>query len=182
MAKVQVLSLSNKHRAILEHMVANPAQKLGEIAATFDVSPSWLSVLIHSDAFQEELAKKRGEVFHPAMVSLQERLTGMAHLVLDKLGEEIDNGKLTGGQLIETSTSVLDRLGYGPDRPAGGGPTQNNYFIGAVPANVVHEARANFGRRQQEEVEDAEIVDDETDRAIQPKLAAGGDSAEGGTD
>lgn len=182
MSKVQVLSLSHKHREILNYMVANPTEKLGDVAARHNVSQSWLSVLVHSDAFREALRKKQDEVFHPAMLTLQERLTGMAHLTLDKLGEEIDNGKLTAPQLLETSTSVLDRLGYGTKAAApNGAPTQNNYFFEA-PVNAVQRARQTFGQRvhQSEPIEDVETVD-EKDRAIQPQLPSSGGNTESGT-
>ena len=178
MSKVQVLRLSNKHEAILEHMVANPKQKLSEVAAEFDVTPAWLSVLIHSDTFQEALRKKRDEVFHPAQISLQEKLTGMAHLALDKLGEEIDNGKVSPALLLETSNGVLDRLGYGT-KPAGGG-SQTNIFMGAVSSGALHDARAAFGQRAKRvDEQEEEAIDAETDRTIPAQLPPSGNSSEG---
>lgn len=161
MSKVQVMRLSNRHEAILEFMVANPTVRLGDVAAEFDVTQAWLSCIVHSDAFQEALRKKRDEVFLPAALTLQEKLTGMAHLVLDKLGEEIDNGKVSAPLLLETGNSVLDRLGYGTKAPGGGPAAQTNVFYG-VPANVMHEARETFGRR---------IPDAESASAIQPDAA-----------
>lgn len=175
MSKVQVLRLSNRHEAILEYMIANPTRKLGEVAAEFDVTPAWLSVLIHSDTFQEQLRKKRDEVFHPAALTLQERLTGMAHLALDKLGEEIDNGKVSPALLLETSNSVLDRLGYGT-KPAGNGGGNTNVFFGAIPSTVLHDARQTFGQRVDEKQEE-EIIDAEDDRNIPPQLPSSGDSS-----
>ncbi len=180
MSKVQVLRLSEKHQQILQHMIANPNDKLGNVAATFDVSQSWLSVLIHSDTFQEQLRKKHDEVFHPAQLSLQERLTGMAHLALDKLGEEIDNGKVSAPVLLETTNSVLDRLGYG-SKPAGGmpgAPVQNNYYLGSVPSNVLHEARETFGGRARR-VDEEEAINVEADRTLPEKLETGGGSSQG---
>jgi hypothetical protein len=180
MSKVQVMRLSNRHEAILEYMVANPTVKLSEVAATFDVTQAWLSVLIHSDAFQEALRKKRDEVFHPAAMTLQEKLTGMAHLALDKLGEEIDNGKVSPALLLETGNSVLDRLGYGT-KAAGGGGNQTNVFLGSVPAGVLQDARQTFGQKAQrvDEQREEEVVDAETDRTLPAKLEARRDSSEG---
>jgi hypothetical protein len=148
MAKVQVLRLSEKHQQIIHWMIANPTEQLGDVAARFNVSQSWLSVLIHSDTFQESLRKKSDETFHPAQLSLQEKLTGLAHLALDKLGESIDNGQVSPGLLLETSSGALDRLGYGTKPNAGPlGPTQNNFFLGSVPSSVLQDARETFGRK-----------------------------------
>lgn len=198
MAEVQIYRLSNKHNAILEHMIANPTMKLGEVAAIFEVTPAWLSVIVHSDAFQEELRKKRGEVFIPAMLTLQEKLTGMAHLTLDKLGEALDNGKLSPMETLEVSSQTLDRLGYGtkPAQAAGGTTVIVN---GAVPTDVLQQARASFGRTydqqhdrlesspntlnhtaaaaEESHIEDAEICD-----PAPQQQQAGGDRSLGGTE
>ena len=177
MSKVQVLRLSHRHDQILQHMIANPTEKLGDVAARFEVSQSWLSVIVHSDTFQEELRKKHAEVFHPAQLSIQERLTGMAHLALDKLGEEIDNGKVAPGLLLETADSVLDRLGYGT-KPAGGGNSQTNVFYGSLPPGVLQDARASFGQKAIR-VDEQEAVYAEEDRTLPAKLETSRHSSEG---
>lgn len=191
MSNVQVLRLSNKHQAILEYMVANPNEKLRDVAAVFDVTQPWLSTIVHSDAFQEALRKKRDEVFHPAALSLQEKLTGMAHLVLDKLADEIDNDKVSAPVLLETSNSVLDRLGYGTKSAGAGASSQTNVFFG-VPANVVSEARETFGQRREERIteerpaiqpalehKEKDNLNAETDRTIPQEFEASRTDSEG---
>lgn len=173
MGKVQVLRLSHKHQEILHYMIANPAEKLGDVALRYGVTPAWLSTLVHSDAFQEELRKKQDEVFHPAMVGVHDRLTGVAHLLIDKMEEMVENNKFTPGQVLEASDSVLDRLGYGTKgagAPAGG-VTINNYA--SVPAGAVAQARERWMTAQR--VED----EPEAPRAIEPPEVRGlGDEGE----
>lgn len=148
MAEVQIKRLSNRHEEILEFMVLNPTMKLRDVALFFEVSQPWLSVLIHSDIFQDKLRERRGDLFLPAAADLRQKMTGMAHLVLDKLGEHLEDDKVTTGQLLEVGDSVLDRLGYGTKPAAGGGPVQNNNFYNVSPG-LLSQARDNFGRRQQ---------------------------------
>lgn len=147
MAEVQIKRLSHRHHEILMYMVANPTAKLGDVAAEFGVTQPHLSIVIHSDIFQEELTKKLDGVWHPLKEGLNERLTGMAHLVLDKLENNLENDKFTPGQLIEMGDSVLDRLGYGTKSAAPQGGQQTNVYIGTVPGNVLADARETFGKR-----------------------------------
>jgi len=48
MAANQIKTISPKHDAIMDALIANPAQKLGTLAGIFGVSQAWLSVIIHS--------------------------------------------------------------------------------------------------------------------------------------
>lgn len=116
MAVNQIQSLSNKHEAILQHMLANPAQKLSEVAAAFQVSQPWLSVIIHSDAFQRQLRERQDAVFHHTVLPLRDKMQAIAHKAMDKIleapAEAMDLD--TAHNLAE---SMLDRLGFSPKQP-----------------------------------------------------------------
>ena len=134
MAATQIAKVSIKHDAILDYLITNPAQKLGEVARHFDVSQAWLSVIIHSDAFQVRLAEKNGECFSATVVPLREQLLGVAQVGVEKLGEAMEHASsITDKQFIaDTTDSILKNLGYSPKSSApapSSTNTQNNFFV-----------------------------------------------------
>ena len=68
MAKsVQIQKMSARHEAILQFMIANPTMKMSKVAAHFGVTGAWLSTIIWSDAFQNQLARRHDELFDVAV-------------------------------------------------------------------------------------------------------------------
>ena len=135
MAVNQIAKVSIKHDAILDYLLVHPAEKLGDVAAHFHVSQAWLSVIIHSDAFQAKLATKSDECFSSTVVPLREQLMGVAQVGVSKLGEVLENAStITDKQfIVDTTDSILKNLGYSPKSSApaqpAGGVTNNNLFI-----------------------------------------------------
>lgn len=134
MAVNQIAKVSIKHDAILDYLLIHPAEKLGDVAMYFKVSQAWLSVIIHSDAFQVKLAEKSGECFSTTIVPLREQLMGVAQVGVEKLGEALENASSTSDKqfIADTTDSILKNLGYSPKSSApapGGSSTTNNIFV-----------------------------------------------------
>lgn len=133
MAATQIRKVSIKHDAILDFLLVNPEMKLGLVAAHFDVSQAWLSVIIHSDAFQARLKEKGSDMFGATIVPLREKLLGVAHVGVDKLGEAMENASASSDKqfIADTTDSILKNLGYSPKSaaPIQTGNTQNNFFV-----------------------------------------------------
>lgn len=132
MAANQIKKMSIKHEAILDYLIVNPQQKLGEVAAHFNVGQAWLSVIINSDAFQEKLKSRSDECFSSTIVPLREQLLGVAQVGVEKLGEAMENASTISDKqfIADTTDSILKNLGYSPksSAPAQTGTT-NNVFI-----------------------------------------------------
>src|SRR2546421_725388 len=56
-----VRGLRYTHEAMVDMLIAEPWISQNELAARFGFSPSWISTVICSDAFQAKLAERRGE-------------------------------------------------------------------------------------------------------------------------
>lgn len=112
----EVQSLSVRHQAIMDYMLANPTVRLGEVALHFHVSQPWLSCIIHSDAFQRELREKQDVLFNGTVLPLREKMTVVAHKMLDKL-MDTDSSTLDVDTAAEVGISMLDRLGFSPKAP-----------------------------------------------------------------
>jgi len=131
----QIAKVSIRHDAILDYLLIHPAEKLGDVAKHFNVSQPWLSVIIHSDAFQAKLAEKSGECFSTTVLPLREQLMGVAQVGVEKLGEVLENASPVSDKqfIVDTTDSILKNLGYSPKSSApaqpNGGVTNNNVFI-----------------------------------------------------
>lgn len=82
--------LNYNHEACVDYIIAHPEATQNEIAARFGRSPSWLSVVMRSDAFKARLAARRAEVVDPALeATVQERFEALTVRSLEVLQEKL---------------------------------------------------------------------------------------------
>lgn len=121
------------HDAMIDLMVQDPAIRQNDLAAIFDRSPAWISLVVNSDAFQARLSERREELVDPIIrATLEERIKALATASLDKLLERV-NGPFTPTDdfLLRTADLSLKAAGYGARTPGGG--TTNVAFVVQVP-------------------------------------------------
>lgn len=144
--RYQLGKLSITHERIIEWLVANPGRgQMGKCALYFGITRSWLSTLVHSDAFQALLKERLDDEYQLTVVPLREKMVGVAHRAVDKLGEAIE-GANDVKTLADTADKLLHRLGYAPktsESPGGSqvNNTQNNFY--AVSPALLAAARDN---------------------------------------
>lgn len=161
LAMAEIKKVSVRHEAIMEYMLINPAAPLREVAQHFDVTQAWLSTIIHSDAFQAKLAEKKGDLFSATIVPLREKILGVAHMGVEKLGEAMEHASPISDKdfIADTTDNILKNLGYTPkSAPAGALPMnqQNNYYV--VDSNTLAQARARMQQGPKELESQAEGV------------------------
>ena len=112
--KYELLHLSNTHNSIADWLIANPGKgQMGKCAAVFEISRAWLSTLIHQDAFQAMLKHKQGKAFEEVVIPLHEKIAGVAHASIEKLGEIVETTQ--DERLVrEIARDTMGSLGYGP--------------------------------------------------------------------
>lgn len=122
------------HDAIIDEIIANPGITEQELGDKFGYSKVWISRLICSDAFQQRLALRKGEIIDPMLTAtVEERLRGVTmqaiQVVEDKL-EATGDPKLA----IQFLNLTVAARGYGArgGQPA---PIQNNFVV-ALPARA----------------------------------------------
>jgi hypothetical protein len=149
MAEIQRITV--RHEAIMDYLLANPTQKLGDVARHFNMTQGWLSQVIHSDAFQALLSEKQNIIFHESVLPLREKMMNVAHLALDRLSETLPMETETR-TLSQVAESVLDRLGFSPKNPGQGNVTEVNLSVSVVRSEV-EEARQFYGTRNANKAE-----------------------------
>ena len=143
---VQIQRVSVRHDAIMNFLLVNPTVPLGIVAKEFGVTQAWLSTIIHSDAFQAQLSRKKNEMFGTHVLPLGEKLLGLAHVAVEKMGQHLERTD-DPDYVVGVATAVLDRIGYSPKaQPAAAvNVQQNNYY--QVDKATLEEARSAIGRR-----------------------------------
>lgn len=139
-----VQKVSFKHEAIIDYILANPNAKLREVALHFDVTPPWLSCVIHSDCFRQHIAARRDEISSPVLIELHERLASVAHLALDRLNDKIPVLESVK-DLKEVADMALDNLGYGTKGVGSLHLHAHQHVSQPVDHNLVREARKLIG-------------------------------------
>ena len=140
--------MSHKHEDILNYLLLHPTQKMGEVAAHFGVTFPWLSTIVHSHAFQDQLKRRQDEVFNSAVLApIEDKLGAAAQVTLDAYLEKVPT--LTADQLISAQDKLLNKLGYGSNGNSHG-PVTNNTQINftQVDGDVLKEARNRIGTSQ----------------------------------
>lgn len=113
-SRVLVRGLSYSHKAMIDHLIAEPWISNNELAARFGRTPSWISTIRASDAFQTQLATRVGEVVDPALrQTVEDRMRGVMLRSVEVLEENL-NLPHPPPELALRSLAVTSKaLGYG---------------------------------------------------------------------
>jgi hypothetical protein len=145
----ELTNISNTHNAVADWLIANPGKgQIGRAAAHFGYTQAWLSTLLGSDAFRGMMKAKQGKTFEEVVIPLQEKIAGVAHRSVEKMGEILEVTK--DERLVrEIGKDMLGMLGYGASTAA---PVVNqNVAVSlTVDASALADARArqsqHYGR------------------------------------
>ncbi len=136
-------------------MIANPTKLLKECAEELSYSPSWLSRILHSDAFQTYYWRRQDAIDHAALVGMADKLAGLAMAAADNLEESLVDGGLTLDP--RTNLEIMDKslraLGFGP-RAASitGDNVQINHY--SVDPSILRNARELMDQKGETPEED----------------------------
>jgi hypothetical protein len=124
MAEIQ--KISYKHDEVLDSILANPHITLSQLSQLTGYTVPWLSQLINSDLFQATYQARRGEVVAPIIQSIQEKLSAIGHLAVEKLANKLATSE-DPDYILDSFDKVMHRLGYAPKTSQAPGPqTVNN--------------------------------------------------------
>lgn len=109
----EIIKVRYTHEAVIDTIVARPMISQNELAAAFGFTPTWMSIIVNSDAFKEKLALRKTELVDPIIqASLNDRLNALAsrsaEVLLDKLNAAPDEA--TALRALDITAKAL---GYG---------------------------------------------------------------------
>jgi hypothetical protein len=111
MAEVQIAKVSHRHEAIIDWLMANPHEKnLQKLCDEINVSRSWLSVVMNSDAFLERMAQRRAKVNDELAAKITTKTLTVANKALDRLNETLTEEDLNPNFVAKTTLGILELL------------------------------------------------------------------------
>lgn len=169
--KFVLQNISVSHNAIADWLIANPGRgQMGKCAAVFGITNAWLSVLIHQDAFKSMLKVKQNASFDLVIIPLQDKIAGVAHRSVEKMGEILDT--TNDHRLVrEIGKDMLTAMGYGGNAKAAvviDNSTTNNL---TVDAGALADARQRQSEHYGRILESPSNASAETDEAETPELS-----------
>jgi len=131
--KPEIAKVRYTHDAIIDEILVNPAISQGELAKNFGFTQAWISIIVNSDAFQERLRERKGELVDPKLVaSIEARLDALARVSLDALLKKVEQHDRIPLKTMELVSIAKLGTGDRANRPAA--PLQqNNLYVVALP-------------------------------------------------
>lgn len=118
-----IAKLSYTHQALIDLIVAEPHLAQRELAKRFGYTEGWLSQIMSSDAFREQLAVRRAEIVNPLLVAtVEEKFRAVADRSLSLLIEKLDKPEISVPdnlvvKAVEMSAKALEVGGFGTKAP-----------------------------------------------------------------
>lgn len=128
----QIQKLNYSHEAMVDLLIQNPQIKQSDLARTFGYTEGWISRVIRSDAFREQVAARKGELVDPMILqSLEERFEALAARSAEVLMEKLDLPNVSGDLALKALEVSGRALGYGAQKTNVN--VQTNFVV-AMPA------------------------------------------------
>jgi transcriptional regulator with XRE-family HTH domain len=123
---------SYTHEAMVELLVGNPLISQRELAQHFGYTEGWISRIMRSDAFREQVARRKDELIDPVVLqTIEDRLAALVDLSTNVLMENLEAKRSTDAALKALEISAR-ALGYGVSK--GASVQVNQQFVVAMPA------------------------------------------------
>lgn len=118
MAATQIQRVSHRHDAIIDFLLGNPEVKdLHVLCEMLNVSRSWLSIVMRSDAFRTEYERRRGEYNQDLAQKVQRKLYDVTLLGLSKVADALEESdELDPRFALDVVDKATNRLGLGPTK------------------------------------------------------------------
>ena len=145
----ELKSLSYRHQALLNWMLANPHRQLREAAIELNYGRQYIHILVHNDLFQQaykEACKEAGKeaVFVGAQIT--DKLNSLAHRALDEVDRRLEENELESRELLTAAKLSLTALGY--INPKGYSTDMHVHSHLQVDVNIINEARERALQRR----------------------------------
>jgi len=137
----EIAQVSNAHHAIIDWLLANPEKNYDACATAMGYTRSWLSTIIHSDAFKAEYARRRGLLDQRINEGIVSKTAAVAKKALDKLDVLLDDDELDPRLVLDAGDKMLHRLGYAPSKGGAQFNIQQNNFVSPVQKDTLTLAR-----------------------------------------
>jgi hypothetical protein len=144
------------HENLIDWLIANPSMNRRQCADAFEITYTWLSVIMNSDLFKERLAIRQEE--HAKLISrtVIDQAQAVAEQSLDALSDrlETEHKTLPIGEIREVAALALRTLGLGtPAAMPQNVINANSVNVLSVDSAALANARARMRESQEQSIE-----------------------------
>jgi len=142
----QIRKVNPWHARLADWLIINGTTKgwNARAAEHFNVTQSWISTIVHSDAFQDYFQELNGQYSQALLSSVREKALGAADQAISEIQNRLDKeGKtLPYETLLETADVLMKRTGHGDGSV---GPAQQiQVNVGLVTREELEHHRARL--------------------------------------
>ena len=106
------------HADMIDYIIANPGTSQNALAARYGYTPSWISNVMASDAWQSAMAKRRAEIVDPSLVAtVDERFRALTERSLTRLMEKLDQPVVSDNVVLKAVELGAKAMGVGGNAP-----------------------------------------------------------------
>jgi hypothetical protein len=117
----RIAKLRYSHEAMIDLLITHPGISQNTLALHFGYTPSWVSNIMASDAFQAKLAERRKEVIDPTVIAtVEERIRGLTIQSLTVLREALEKPAVkpeVALRAFELGAKAMGLGGHAPPAP-----------------------------------------------------------------
>lgn len=144
------------HEAMADMLIADPTISQNSIAAYFGRTPTWISIVINSDAFQSFYSARKAELIDPELVAtIRERLNALTVRSLQVLQEKMMRpaNEIPDNLALKAAELGAKGLGIGGNAPPPAAPNPAEY----LPA--IAERLMRLQNRNPQPISDAHFIE-----------------------
>lgn len=109
-----IQKINYSHDGMINLLLSNRGISQNALAAHFGYSPSWISQVMSSDAFQSRLAERAAEIEDPVLrASIEDGLKGILARSMELLKEKLDKPDPPDNLVLRSIELSSKALGYG---------------------------------------------------------------------
>lgn len=119
------------HEAMADMLIAEPSISQNELATRFGRTPTWISIVINSDAFQSYYAARKAEVVDPELIAtVRERFQALTVRSLQVLQEKLQRpaNEIPDNLALKAAELGAKGLGVGGNAPPPAAPNPAEYL------------------------------------------------------
>jgi hypothetical protein len=151
-----ITKVSYTHDALIDFIIANPTARQGEMGAHFGYSPSWISQIISSDAFQSRLAERKDQLVDPAIRNtIEQNMQAVVRRSLEILLEKLDRPTVPDNLVLRALDVSARAAGYGARTEQAKVQVNINNHLEGLSDNLVTLLRKK--KAEAEEIVDGEL-------------------------
>lgn len=147
------------HEALIDMIIAHPEATQNDLAAYFGYTAAWVSNIMASDAFKEQMTKRRVEIIDPSLRDLVEkRFEALSLKSLEVLMHKLEAPKVSDNVALRAAELGARSLGFGQAAPPPAPQVSGNHLEQLAERLVSLQSRVRR-RVDSGNIEDAEVIE-----------------------